>query len=180
MAGISLFVCLFFPVWLSGLAFVFLFVCFFTHFVACWRDLDDKLKTFTNGKRHSTELILRAPAVILKGVENHFVPSVKSGVHVHGYVAGLRRVAAQVDDKPAGEKQHESHKQSVSFSSEKHGWSQTGVKLLKMSPCTIGLFPRLRSINLHWGLRFFYFEKEESILISVGLCVSSAVWLSTT
>lgn len=120
MASISFFVCFFQFDCLDLLLFFCLFV-FLTHFVACWRDLDDKLKTFTNGKRHSTLLILRAPAVILKGVENHFVPSVKSGVHVHGYVAGLRRVAAQVDDKPAGEKQHESHKQSVSFSSEKHG-----------------------------------------------------------
>lgn len=99
--------------------------CFFTHFVACWCDLNNKLKTFPNGKRHSTELVLRAPGVILKCVENHFVPSVKSGVHVHGYVAGLRRVAAQVDDKPAGPKRHESHKQSVSFRSElESNWSQ--------------------------------------------------------
>lgn len=50
----------------------------------------------------------------MKGVENHFVPPVKSGVHVHGNVTGLRRVTAQVDDKPAGGKKNKTKKRHES------------------------------------------------------------------
>lgn len=104
----------FFPAWQCGLGFIFLsFV--FTHFVAFWRDLDDELKTLSDFERHSAELILRAPAVILEAVENHFVPAVKSGVHVHGDVAVLARVTTQVDDEPAEARES----QSVSLESEK-------------------------------------------------------------
>lgn len=83
-------------VWTRGLSY----------FVALRGDHDDHLEGLSHGKGHSADLLLRAPGVILKGVENHFVPPVKSGVHVHGDVTGLRHVAAQVDDKPAGEKKN--------------------------------------------------------------------------
>lgn len=75
-----------------------------SYFVALWSDHDDHLEGLSQDKGHSADLLLGAPGVIMEGVENHFVPPVKSGVHVHGNVTGLRRVTAQVDDKPAGEK----------------------------------------------------------------------------
>lgn len=102
---------------LTGLSFVFPSLLF-THFVAFRRHLDDELEAFPNFERHPAQLVLRAPAAPLKGVENHFVPAVKPGVHVHGYVAVLRRVTAQVDDEPA-----QAPASQLSFSSEKLKWS---------------------------------------------------------
>lgn len=60
---------------------------------------EDNFEGLAFGEGHGPNLLLGAPGVVLKGVEDHLVPPSKARVEVKSDVAGLGLGRAQVDHK---------------------------------------------------------------------------------
>ena len=72
------------------------------YLVSLQGDHDDHLEGLALPERHVMGLVLRTPGSILKAVENHLVPTVKSWVEVDCDVSSLKLPTLQIQREPVG------------------------------------------------------------------------------